>query len=61
MTQAMDTVTTIRKRLYPRLRTNNFDEWERLFTLLNPMWIIDGDTHFKEGVLMHLPDIGPQD
>jgi len=52
---------TIRERFYPHFRSNSIDDWEQRFIALNQLWVISPLTFFESDVLMHLPDIGPQD
>lgn len=52
-----DTVASIRQRHFSTMTPDLFQEFHNRFAALNAMWIVDDDTYFTRGVLLHLPEM----
>jgi len=57
MTLDRDTVANIRQRHFSTMTPELFQEFHTRFAALNAMWIVDDDTYFTRGVLLHLPEM----
>jgi len=57
MTLDRDTVASIRQRHFPTMTPDLFQDFHTRFAALNAMWIVDDDTYFTRGVLLHLPEM----
>jgi hypothetical protein len=57
MTLDRDTVASIRQRHFSTMAPDLFYEFHTRFAALNAMWIVDDDTYFMRGVLLHLPEM----
>jgi len=57
MTLDRETVASIRQRHFPTMNPNLFEQFQLRFAALNQMWIVNNDTYFNAGVLLHLPEM----